>query len=91
MIKPSGPLSSCFRIKSAGLQGNSDHVHRWISGADVEECHVFGDHQGERQRDAGPAAVEPQLRHQQFAGHHHRNVQKLLRKLQFSTDTEIKL
>lgn len=26
------------------LQGNSAHVHRWISGADVEECHVFSDH-----------------------------------------------
>lgn len=53
------------------MLGNSDHVHRWISDEDVEECHVFGDRQGERQRDAGPAAVEPQLRHQQFVDHHH--------------------
>lgn len=65
---------------------NSDCVDRWITGADLEGCHVLRDHQGERQRDTGPAAAGPQLCHQQFDLHHPRNYPKLLSKQEVMAD-----
>lgn len=52
---------------------------RWISGPHVEKCHVLCGHKRERQRDAGAAPPEPQLRHQLLPLHRHWHDHQLLR------------